>query len=83
MSTAVNDNSTGFTALPAGRYNGERLRFEGMLTEAYFWSSRGVATAAEGLLSLMRYQCDSIIEQAFPDGMAFSVRCIKEREARF
>lgn len=77
------DNSTGFTALPAGRYNGERLRFEGMLTEAYFWSSRGVATAAEGLLSLMRYQCDSIIEQAFPDGMAFSVRCIKEREARF
>ena len=73
------DNSTGFSALPAGFFNGEKNRFEGLLSEAYFWSSRIVNGAVGESLFLLRHHCDDVLESLIYNGLAYSVRCIKER----
>ncbi|MBP5663921.1 MAG: fibrobacter succinogenes major paralogous domain-containing protein, partial [Bacteroidales bacterium] len=74
------DNSTGFTALPAGRYNGELDRFEGLLGETYFWSTSntGPSTVISVYGSVL--DCEVLIEiQPHPND-GYSVRCIKEKE---
>lgn len=73
------DNSTGFSALPAGYFNGEKNRFEGLLSETYFWSSRIVDGAVGESLFLLRHHCDDVLESLIYSGLAYSVRCIKER----
>lgn len=73
------DNSTGFTALPAGFYNGEKDRYEGMLTETYFWSVRNTGSNTAKLSFIIRYLCDSVLENEARAGVGYSVRCIKER----
>ena len=73
------NNSTGFTALPAGFYNGEKDRYEGMLTEAYFWSVQNTESDAVKSSYIIRYLCDSVLENEAREGGGYSVRCIKER----
>ena len=73
------NNSTGFTALPAGFYNGEKDRYEGMLTEAYFWSVQNTGSDAVKSSYIIRYLCDSVLENVAREGVGYSVRCIKER----
>lgn len=72
-------NSTGFSALPAGFFNGEKNRFEGLLTETYFWSSQIVDGAVGESLFLLRHHCDEVLEVLTYDGLGYSIRCIKER----
>lgn len=74
------NNSTGFTALPAGYYNGEKSRYEGLLSETYFWSTQGVGTATVRMPALLTYSCDHILIQDLEEGLGYSVRCIKEAE---
>jgi uncharacterized protein (TIGR02145 family) len=74
------DNSTGFTALPAGYYNGEKNRYEGLLTETYFWSAHGVGTTTIRTPALFAYYCDHVLLQDLKEGLGYSVRCIKEAE---
>ena len=72
-----NTNSTGFTALPAGKFNVATQRFEGLGSETNWWT---VANGA-GVPSLqVVYYCDtpqSVVNNA---GDALSVRCVKNHE---
>ena len=72
-------NSTGFSALPAGFFNGEKNRFEGLLTEAYFWSTQLVNGAVGESLFLIRHHCEEVLEVLTYNGLGYSIRCIKER----
>ena len=74
------DNSTGFTALPAGRYNGERNRYEGLMTETHFWSTESVVNGDRVRSAVLFQDCDSVKLSQLFDGQGYSVRCIKERE---
>lgn len=73
------DNSTGFSALPAGFYNGEQNRYEGLLTEAYFWSTEGVESATKKYSFSILYYCDKVQQHSLMSGLGYSVRCIKEK----
>ena len=73
------NNSTGFTALPAGFYNGELDRYEGLLTETYFWSTKSVFHAKPKYLYSITYYCDFVSETHSYSGIGYSVRCIKEK----
>ena len=74
------DNSTGFSALPAGYYNGSRDRYEGLLSETYFWSTEKRVGSTGKYAFLIRHDCDSVLQSRLLDGMGFSVRCVKEKE---
>ena len=73
------DNSTGFTALPAGYYNGTLNRFEGMLTETYFWSTKKVQESIAKCIYSVDYACDSVMKKYPMSGLGYSVRCVKEK----
>ncbi len=74
------DNSTGFTALPAGFYNGVRNRYEGLLTETYFWSTQGTGSGTAKHSFTMAYECNLVLQESSQRGLGYSVRCIKEKE---
>lgn len=70
-------NTTGFTLLPAGKYKSVAGRFEGLLTDAYFWKVNG-NSYSEPFAFCTAYYCDELlpVPTAYPyDG--FSVRCVK------
>ena len=71
-----NNNSTGFTALPAGTFNAEINRFEGMLSRTDFWSDHSGLAATANAISL-QYYCDSPIISTNRASDAWSVRCVK------
>jgi len=72
------NNSTGFTALPAGFYNGELERYEGLLTETYFWSTKSAFQAKPKCSYSITYYCDFVTEMHSHSGLGYSVRCVKE-----
>ena len=72
------DNSTGFTWLPAGYWNGAAQRFEGMLSDSYFWSAKVVNGEIHYSAIWLHHDCDSVQEVEAHEGMGFSIRCIKE-----
>lgn len=70
-------NTTGFTLLPAGKYNSSTERFEGLLTDAYFWKISG-SSFSEPIAFCTAYYCGVLmpVPDAYPLD-AFSVRCVK------
>ena len=72
-------NSTGFSALPAGYYDGVKDRYEGLLGEAYFWSTSLVGGSTTPSIFQIFLNCDELIEAPYTAGMGLSVRCIKEK----
>ena len=74
------DNSTGFSALPAGFYNGSTLRFEGILGETFFWSAANVGSNTSATVFHLFLNCDWLIETNYYSGWGYSVRCIKEKD---
>jgi uncharacterized protein (TIGR02145 family) len=74
------DNSTGFSWLPAGYWNGVAQRFEGLLSEGYFWAAEVVNGEIRPSTILLHHDCETIHETDTYQGMGYSVRCIKERE---
>lgn len=73
-------NTTDFTWLPAGWYNGELGRFEGMLSEGYFWSTKVVSGKVQSSAVEIFHDCDSVIQKESHSGLGYSVRCIKEKD---
>ena len=74
------DNSTGFSWLPAGWYNGALQRFEGMGSEGYFLA---VETTVEGFRTVvftMQHDCDEVKRIETHQGFGYSVRCVKEKD---
>ncbi len=69
-------NSTGFTALPSGFYNGSAGRYENLLGEAYFWSASGSGSGVIPYLHYLTYYCGEFGHSAMPAGNAYSIRCI-------
>lgn len=73
-------NTTGFSWLPAGWYNGALQRFEGMLSEGYFWSTEIVDGEVRTTAFEVRHDCDNVLRVETHTGLGYSVRCIKEKE---
>ena len=72
-------NTTGFSALPAGWYNGSRDRYEGMYGETYFWSTKGVGATTESSAYGLIFNCDTLFKAEDRSGVGYSIRCIKEK----
>ena len=76
-----NTNSTLFTSLPAGRFNAENNRYEGLLSETSYWCSTNNAVSpgrtdkAEAFL--VSYFCDMPSMENVNPADAISVRCVK------
>lgn len=68
-----NTNSTGFTALPAGKFNSATNRFENLLGETAFWHV-GADPMPNTYLKLVYYCDDPLLGQSAD---AYSVRCVK------
>lgn len=69
-------NETGFSALPAGFYNGVRDRYENLLGEARFWSANPLDFSENVRYHTLVFPCSDMLtsEKCAPD--ACSVRCI-------
>lgn len=75
---ANNTNSTGFTALPAGQYNGQLNRFEGLHSQTNFWSCLPSSESYPTALTMMiAYYCGESKQMNEPTHNAYSVRCVK------
>lgn len=73
-------NTTGFSSLPGGYYDGSIQRYLNLMGEDYYWSTTlegGVPTPSA---YSMRYNCESLIDADVREGLGYSVRCVKERE---
>lgn len=73
-------NTTGFSSLPGGYYDGSIQRYLNLMGEDYYWSTTlegGVPTPSA---SSMRYNCESLIDADVREGLGYSVRCVKERK---
>ena len=73
------DNSTGFSALPAGFYNGARQRYERMRLETYFWATEVIQDEVQSTAYKIMYDCSEIQRIDIHSGYGISVRCIKEK----
>ena len=73
------NNSTGFSALPAGYYNGARQRYERMMLETYFWATEVVQGEVQSTAYKIMYDCNEIQRIDIHSGYGISVRCIKEK----
>ena len=73
------NNSTGFTAYPAGIYNPNTNRFENLLGETRYWteSASSTTTAENGAIT---NGCDELLIDSNAKNYGFSVRCVKNNE---
>ena len=69
------DNTSGFSALPAGRVTSSGV-FSGLQDEASFWTSS--INAPWYIYVQMTYWSDNIFGQGFNRKPGFSVRCVKD-----
>ena len=74
------NNSTGFTSLPAGYYDGSIGRYLNLMGEAYYWSTTRVNGEIGSSSAVIRYICNEVLTQETREGLGYSVRCIKEKE---
>ena len=72
-----NTNSTGFSELPAGKFNASLNRFEGLLSESHLWSVASPGAGFAGALTFA-YYCDTPIPAMLSVSDAVSVRCVKD-----
>lgn len=72
------NNSSRFTAYPAGFYNPTPDRFENLLGETRYWTSAmtSAGNAQSGVLSNL---CDEVLMDAQAKNSGFSVRCVKNQ----
>ena len=73
------NNSTEFTWLPAGMWNGSVNRFEGLMSEGYFWATEDTGSKAKAKVIHISYACDEVMKIESSTGNGYSVRCIKEK----
>ncbi len=80
-----NTNASGFTALPAGKFNAAANRFEGLGTETGWWTvvpceTIGNADALCASSFQLVYYCDTPQLTTYNLNDALSVRCVKNHE---
>ena len=74
-----NTNSTDFTALPAGKYNGALTRYEGLGSQTDWWTMADAPTANTAPASTsVVYYCDEPIDGNSSANDGLSVRCVKD-----
>ncbi len=73
---AAGNNATGFSALPAGFYNGTRKRYENLLGETRFWSANPDNFSEIQHTYSLHYYCDELMTQEETARNAYSIRCI-------
>ncbi len=71
-------NSTGFSALPAGFYNGSTRRFENLRGETRFWSNSNANPDNFSSIFLINHSCEEVSTSASNIGNGYSIRCIFE-----
>lgn len=71
-----NTNSTGFSELPAGRFNAGQNGFERLLLDADLWSTAVPTPNAATALSTV-YYCNTPLPTTLNANDAVSVRCVK------
>ena len=74
----TNTNASGFTALPAGYYNGALDAFEGMLGITYLWSDKPVVDGSTSKAVKIPYYCDHLEIEVRSNNDAYSVRCVMD-----
>lgn len=72
LSPSGNTNATFFNALPAGFYNGNTGRYEGILGTTYYHSD------SENEAFGLSYHCCRVTYSHKTSGNAYSVRCVKD-----
>lgn len=75
------NNSTGFTSLPGGYYDGSINRYLNLMGEAYYWATTKVDDHWTPVPCNIHYTCNAIIDASSREGLGYSVRCIKEKDA--
>ena len=77
---SLNTNSTGFTALPAGKYNSSLSRYEELGTGTYWWSTTFYTTGSvitSAKVYVCAWYCEGILDSIIPVKDKVSVRCVK------
>ena len=72
------NNSTLFTAYPAGIYNPAADRFENLLGETRYWTTQSVGDTSANA-GMLLYSCDQEVTEAQTKSHGFSVRCVKDQ----
>lgn len=69
-------NETGFSALPAGFFNGVRNRYENLLGETRFWSLQAGLSSENSSCHVLYFFCDELSCIRCNPHDAYSVRCV-------
>ena len=69
-------NETGFSALPAGFFNGARNRYENLLGETRFWAFHTGIYSENINCYVLYFFCQELIDLLCNPSDAYSVRCI-------
>lgn len=78
ISTLRGNNHTGFSALPAGFYNGARNRFENLLGETRFWFNFHATSNTNSSDYYLKYSCEELQSDLSFLKNGYSIRCILE-----
>ena len=76
INNAGGSNITGFSALPAGFYNGRRERFENLFGETRFWSINPDIFSENQYSENLTFFCSDLMIQIKNASDAYSVRCV-------
>ena len=73
------DNSTNFSILPGGAYNSDKVRFENILGNAYFWTTD---LTGSGAPKTFMADCHCYMWQILNSSPnhCFSIRCVKDND---
>ena len=73
-------NTTGFSSLPGGYYDGSIPRFMNLRINAYYWSTSEVSGAIVPHPFTIFDPCENLMDADVRSGLGYSVRCIKEKD---
>jgi uncharacterized protein (TIGR02145 family) len=71
-------NTTGFTAVPAGMYNDELARFEGLGTQTDWWTDNDANVSSTLSVIEFSYYCSAPMNKTQIATRGLSVRCVRE-----
>jgi len=74
----ANSDETHFSALPAGEFNTEANRFEGLLTQTHIWTMAHEVSNAKSTAFFLPYYCENPMLVSCNGADALSVRCVKD-----
>ena len=69
---------SGFDAPGAGYFNSDINRYENLLGQTSFWSTKTGATVYKGKCSVITHSCPFIVVEESNKGMGLSIRCIRK-----